>query len=115
MTNPLIAKLRAQREFVVEVEPGVSITLRRPAVAEMPELRTMTNLEIAMSYAVGWKGVTEALLLGPAVGAEDDVPFDGELWAEVVADRVDWIKACADRVIDVVTKRLAAEADAAKN
>lgn len=113
--NPLVTALRRQREFAVEVAPGVSILLRRPAAAEMPELREMTNAQIAVRFAVGWKGVTEALLLGPAVGAEDDVPFDGEVWAEVVADRVDWIKACADGVIEAVTKHLAAEADAAKN
>lgn len=113
--NPLITALRHQREFPVEVQPGVTITMRRPAEADMHMLRELTKAEVACRFAVGWAGVTESILLGAGVGAEDAVPFEADLWVEVVMERLDWLLPCADAVIDAVSNHLTAKADAAKN
>lgn len=113
--NPLIAKLRAQREFTLALDHQRSVTLRRPAEGELPGLRHAGALQTARACAVGWSGFTEAFLLGEAVGADEPVAFDAELWAEVVADRGKWLVAVAEAIWAAVEAHFKAEGDAAKN
>jgi hypothetical protein len=43
------------------------------------------------------------------------VPFDAALWAEVVADRGDWLNLVAARLLDVIVTHVESKAKAAKN
>lgn len=113
--NALLAKLRAQREFKLSLDDERSVTIRRPAEGELPAMRHQTPVEVARSCVVGWSGFTEAFLLGPAVGAEDAVPFDAELWGEVVADRGAWLVAVNEALWGAVTKHFERVGEAAKN
>ncbi|MEJ1938836.1 hypothetical protein WDZ92_52230, partial [Nostoc sp. NIES-2111] len=124
----LIARLREQRDsWLVLREAGDGVTeqavcLRRPAEAEMPSYRpsggeTMHQVltSAVCRVAVNWRGITEADLLGAAVGSSDLVEFSQELWAEVVRDRSDWLSKCADHLMEQIHSHLSAKALQRKN
>lgn len=111
----LIKKLRAQREFSVELAPGLKVLLRRPAEAEFAGFARLTGVEIASKFAVGWEGFTESFLLGPTVGAADAVAFAPDLWSEVVSDRIEWVAPIVEAVSKAVEAHLEAKGLIAKN
>jgi hypothetical protein len=121
----LIARLRSKRETWCELDPGKAVQLRRPAETEVltgmlqrtPGGGTTLQVEKAhvCAAAVGWRGITEADLLGAGVGVDDAVPFDAGVWAEVVADRADWLQRAAAHLLDQITKHFEAQDTAAKN
>lgn len=124
----LIERLRAQRDswcVLREAGDGVAelaVCLRRPTEAELPAYRpaegqSMHQLltDAVCRVAVGWRGVTEADLLGPAIGSSDEVPFDAALWAEAVRDRVEWVNACASHLMEQINRHLEAKAERQKN
>ena len=119
----LITQLRAQRQSWVDLAPGKRVQIIRPAESQISEfLRTTGNgrslvVELAQvcKYTVGWDGITEADLLGAAVGACDPVPFDSELWAEVVADRSEWLNRVAIGLSESITNYFNKKAEAEKN
>lgn len=114
MSQALIAKLRAQREGTVEVEPGVTLRFRRPIDGQMSVMRHL-DAEKVCEQLVGWDGVTEALLLGAAVGSSDPLAFTPELALEVVGDRGEWLVKVSAALVAAVTAFYAQKADAAKN
>lgn len=114
--NPLIAKVRARREHAVPLDGGKSVTVRRPAEAEFGRVASDKAVDLVADFVVGWQGFTEADLLGPEVGASDiDVPFDADLWREVVRDRIDWVKVVAQRLGELVTEHVNQRGLVAKN
>jgi hypothetical protein len=121
--NPLIAALRSARERWVDVAPGKDVKIRRPTEAEFPaflkEVDGRRSLSVELShvqqFVVDWRGFTEADLLGATVGVADAVPFDPEVWAEVVADHLEWLKPAANALLLCITEHVERDADAAKN
>lgn len=119
----LITQLRAQRQSWVDLAPGKRVQIIRPAESEIGEFlrnedgaRAMVaELAQVCKFATGWEGITEADLLGAGVGSSDAVPFAADLWAEVVADRSDWLKAVAAALLDSIVKHFEAKAQAEKN
>jgi hypothetical protein len=117
----LIERLLAQRESWVELEPaggGLSarrVRVRRPPETEFHMLAQGVEVEHLKAYVVGWDGITEADVLGAAVGASDPVPFDAALWGELAKDRPDWYRKAAHGLIEAITTHLAAKAADAKN
>jgi hypothetical protein len=119
----LIKQLRAQRQSWVDLEPGKRVQIIRPAEIEVQQffrmeggLRTMAaELPQVTKFVTDWAGITEADLLGAAVGASDAVPFDADLWAEVVADRSAWLKTVSSALIDAIVKHFESKAQAEKN
>ena len=119
----LINQLRAQRQSWVDLEPGKRVQIMRPPESEIGAfLRVengrksmMADLDQVVKFTTGWEGITEADLLGASVGASDAVPFDPALWAEVVADRGDWLKAVAQALLDAIVKHFDEKAQAEKN
>ena len=111
----LIARLLAQREVRVELEPGKAVILRRPPRAEIGKFTGGITVKLLEEFAVRWEGVTEADVLGKAVGAEDAAPFDQALWGHVVADKPEWFAAAATRLIKAINDHLYAEAAASGN
>ena len=119
----LIDQLRAQRKTWVDLEPGKRVQIMRPPESEIGKFlhfedgqkHMRAELDQVVKYVTGWDGITEADLLGAAVGASDAVPFDAVLWAEVVADRGDWLKLVAQALLDAIVKHFEAKAQAEKN
>lgn len=111
----LIAKLQAARESSVEVATGKRLKVRRPLEADMPRFRNGVSVELACECVVGWEGVTEADLLGAAVGASDDVPFDAGVAAETLRDRVDWVEKVSRHVAELITTHIEQRVATAKN
>lgn len=98
----LLDKLRAQRESSAEVEPGKAFTVRRPLAAHMHKLRAGVTPELVCEHVTGWTGITEADLLGAAVGASDPAPFAPELAAEVLCDRPEWLQEVTRKLVEMV-------------
>jgi hypothetical protein len=124
MTLRLITQLRAQRQSWVELEPGKQVQIMRPAETDIGGLlraeggagrSLQVGLPEVSRFVTGWQGITEADLLGPTVGASDLVPFDAALWAEVVADRADWLGTVAAALLAAVVKHFEAKEAAEKN
>ncbi|MCW7542018.1 hypothetical protein OOT46_29915 [Aquabacterium sp. A7-Y] len=115
----LIRKLRAQRESWVPVAEGKRVRIIRPPEAEMVRFIADKGMKVEVEhvrdYVTGWSGITEADLLGEAVGSSDEVPFDTELWAEVVADRLAWHKTIATELLRVIAEHRFSLQEAAKN
>lgn len=119
----LIDQLRAQRKTWVDLEPGKRVQIMRPPESEIGKFLHLEDgqkhmraeLDQVVKYVTGWDGITEADLLGAAVGASDAVLFDAVLWAEVVADRGDWLKLVAQALLDAIVKHFEAKAQAEKN
>ena len=110
----LLEKLRTQRERSVEVEPGITLRFRRPIDGHMQVVRNMTP-DTACSLLVGWEGITEAYLLGGAVGSSDAVEFDPELAIEIVGDRGPWLIKLASAIAESVRQFYGLKDDVEKN
>lgn len=104
----LIARLLKSRERVLELEEGVSVTVRRPAAADVGELR-LGGVRAFLRCVVGWKGVSEHLLFGEGDGKS--IPFDVDLWLTAAADRADWVNVVIEAVAADI-KAYAEEAEA---
>lgn len=121
--HPLIAALRSAREKWVDVAPGKAVKIRRPTEAEFPAFVRVVDGKRSLSvelhhvqqYVTDWRGFTEADLLGATVGVADAVPFDAALWAEVVADHLEWLKPAAQALLAAITQHVDLEDAAAKN
>ena len=118
--SALIRKLQAQRERDVEVAPGKVLVFRGPPETEFGRfMRPGVGMEAAIAdvrdYVIGWRGITEADLLGSAVGASDEVPFSRELWCEVIPNRADWVKAVAPKLLDYIVDHVQRQEGIAKN
>lgn len=119
----LIEALRAQRQSWVDVEEGKRVQIIRPSESEVGEFlrgsgksRSMgAELPQVIKYVTGWDGITEADLLGAAVGSSDLAPFDSELWAEVVKDRAEWLKKVSAALLAAIVKHFEQKAEAEKN
>jgi len=122
-TAALLAKLRAAREHWVEVAPGKRLKFLRPTEAEqLAFVRVQGNgrqlvveLEQVQRFAVDWAGFTEADLLGQAVGVSDAVPFDSAVFAEVIADHLEWLQPAAEGLLQLIVGHRGDQATAEKN
>ena len=122
----LIAAMRAQRLSWVVLEPapegGVAkrVQITRPPESAMPDFLVKTEdggytlkaeLRHVEAYTVGWEGITEADLVGPA-GSSDPAAFAPALWSVVVADKLAWLQAVATAILEAIVKhREALDAD----
>lgn len=112
----LVARLLAARERWVDLEPGVAVKLRRPAVHQMAQLRR--GADAYLECAVDWRGVTEPLLLGQAGDGPEQpaaLAFDLELWRTAAGDRADWLAAVIEAIGTMVNQHAEAEAARRKN
>lgn len=111
----LIDKLRAKRQAWIELDQGLKVLVRRPPECEFTKLVNGLDTQDAAGYVVGWDGMTEAVLLGPAIGSSDPIPFDKDLWLEASQDRAEWIASVAAEVVRQVSEHLEAKRGAQKN
>lgn len=111
----LLRKLLEQRDRIVEVAPGKTITVRRPPETQFPAFIGGVTTEQVVQACVGWSGFTEADVLGPSVGSSDPLGFYAPVCAELVRDNVDWVRQLAEKLVAAVTQHLDAREAAAKN
>lgn len=121
----LLAQMRRNREQSVDLGDGKSVTFRRPPEAEMNALLVSepgsdkvtfsVDVQHVRKYVVGWKGFTEADLLGSAIGSDTTVEFDVDLWDEMCSDRLEWVTKVAKAILDSVVHFINNRADNAKN
>jgi hypothetical protein len=116
----LIKQLREQRMTWVELEPGKEVRTIRPTevdlVSHFSKGKSLSmGFEEAAKYVVDWRGITEADLLGSAVGSADPVPFTKELWAEVAADKLDWVNTVVQSLVKQLVERKEAQDQDSKN
>lgn len=102
----LIARALEQRDTWVDLGGGQRVRVRRPPAAEMFAFGRASKADLFLRCVVGWEGFTEASVLGAAVGASDPIPFDVELWLVLALDRMEWIGAVSQTVVDAITGHL---------
>lgn len=113
----LIEKMLAQRRHWVEVAPGKEIQYRRPDETEVASMledgKVAIDVRHVRKFVVGWKGITEADLLGEGIGASDEVPFSSRVWDLLVSDRIAWVQAVAVAILETLSKhRFSIQAEA---
>jgi gamma-glutamyl:cysteine ligase YbdK (ATP-grasp superfamily) len=121
--------MRAQREFVVQLEQGKSVTLLRPTDMEVqrdllkvvppkPTEKQKVELHIdtdkVHTHATAWVGFTEADLLGPD-GGSDAVEFDQDLLQAYLANNVATANTLVDGLYGAIVAHINAKAEAEKN
>lgn len=111
----LLQRLRAAREYVVELGDGRRLRARRPLASQLMEFRAGLTPERLASLVIGWDGVTEADVLGPALGSQEPAAFSAEVCVEVLGDRADWMGTLAEQTLRVISEHIAAQEAAAKN
>lgn len=114
-TSVLIQRLRAAREAWVDLDDQRSVLLRRPPETDLARLRHGVTLQDAAAVVVGWRGFTEAYLVGARLGSDTPVAFDAALWREWVADHLEHSALVAQKLAELVERHLAAKDSAAKN
>lgn len=121
MSAALIKQLRELRMKWIDLPAeGKRVRIIRPTEAELLQQfvkagRITAGIEQAQAFVVDWEGFTAADIVGPAVGASDPLPFDQPLWAEVVSDQLEWVRAVTHALVELITDHHAARAADAKN
>jgi hypothetical protein len=111
-----LKRLEEQRRQWVTLPNGIKVRYRRPLESEYARFRgTENGIEHVCSYVDGWDGVTEAQILGPEVGASDEVPFDSELWSAYIRDQVEYASIVAQAIVGAIHAHEEAKGRAAKN
>lgn len=83
-----------QRSAWVELQAGVRVKLKRPdesvynEVIEFIKKHSRVPREHSCAAVIDWEGFTEQLVFGE--GSDKPLPFDADLAAEVIPDRMDW-------------------------
>jgi hypothetical protein len=113
----LVKAMRAQREAWLELRkvPEQKLLVRRPTESQYPKLRDGVPMEMCVSCIVGWEGVTEADLLGAAIGASDPVPFHPDVMNEALQDRTTWAVKVQNKIVEMVNAHFQQKDKAEKN
>lgn len=120
MSEAIIKRLREARMWWLELEPGKRVRLIRPSEVEVAQHlfqdgKLAVGIDAVKRFSVDWDGFTEADLLGAAIGSVDPLPFEAALWAEVVADRSEWVSKVASAILEAAVRHHAEKAEAEKN
>lgn len=110
----LLQRLRQQRERWVDLGAGLAVQILVLRETEMAKLRSSSLVDLACEQAIGWRGFTEAVLLGAHDGASDPLPFTAELWGEVARGSVDYVNAVGDVLVAHAAKVMEGRAAAKK-
>lgn len=125
MSKAILERVRKRRTHEVEVEPGKKVFFLRPPENDMASILDVdrdsgkatfkVSLEHVCKYVNGWDGFTEADLLGADIAPPDAVPFDEDLWRELVSDKIEWRNKIADAILSAVVKHVEAKGAVEKN
>lgn len=119
MKKSFAERVLERRESWVEVEPGKEVCIRRPAETEIRKFvrdrSLFAGLEHAREFVFGWRGITEADLLGEAIGSDQPAEFSRELWTVVIDDRLAWLEKIAEALIQAIVSHNLAKTEDEKN
>lgn len=103
-------KLAEQKKLTITVG-GVEFLARRATVEEFARYATekYSDAEVARIHVTGWSGVKESDLLD--AGKADPVPYDRNLFDQVIGDKPDWYSVIAQKVMDHAIKYLKSKAE----
>lgn len=111
----LIARMDEQRSRWVALPDGKRVQVRRPLQTEMRAYVSGVSVDQAVQQVCAWEGFSEADLLGAAIGSSDPLPFDRALWDRIARDRVDYIRAVAGTIADLLNEYITTLEAAGKN
>ncbi len=115
-TDAVLKRLLDTRRNWITLANGMQIRYRRPVEAEYSRFREGSNgIEHVCYFVDGWKGVTEAHLLGPEIGSSDEIAFDGELWSAYIRDNVQEASVIAQAIIEAMNAHEERRGRASKN
>jgi hypothetical protein len=114
MSNELLAKIKAQRQFKIKVGK-FTFMARRPTDVEIVKITRdgAEWFEIATSFVNGWEAVTENDVVGG--GGSDAVRFDERVWREWCADRPDFWQPIGTAVLKAYETHSERTAELEKN
>lgn len=135
MSKPddLLRRMREQRMRWVELEPAQPgtndepgtpakrVRVIRPTEVEIgrhlarPGGGIGIDLEGVVRFTADWSGFRECDLLGHGIGASDAVPYQAEIWSDLVADRSPWLRTVSQAILDDVVAHIETQAAARKN
>lgn len=120
--DALIARMRRARRITVELNPdagdGKRVHLLRPPEEQALQIvrAARVSSEDVLAAACGWDGITEADLLGPDLGAGDQVvEFAPEIFAEYVRDRAELLGRLMQALAEAINAHFERRAETAKN
>ena len=111
MAVDLIAALRKQRRQWVELvdgQPEKAISFQRPPEADFYKLKDGIGPDLVCQYVDGWRGLTEADIVGGEHGSDAPAVFSPELFRVWVQDRADLLLRLAGAMAAAVDKHLSA-------
>lgn len=108
LDEPARRALQIRRPNMEHIDDWKGTFKEGVGIAALPKMR-----QIASTVVTGWRGFTEADLLGEAIGASSEQPFSREVFAEWISDEVEVLAKVVDRATtmfnDYVEKKAAAE------
>lgn len=126
MASLILQQLRKRRERWVDVGDGRRVKFLRPTETDFPKMLKIdeasqkatwnVTIDHVKMFVVDWEGFSEASLLGSDIAPADQmVPFDPELFAEVVGDDADWVVKIANAILQSIVETFAKKEEKAKN
>lgn len=112
MSKALIDKIRRAREQRVPVG-DMTFIIRRPTDLEVGKRGGGISVDDVFQYVLGWEGVREVDVI-PG-GDPHPLPFDVDLCAEWLADRLDVLGTLSNAVRDLYLAHRQAQDAAVKN
>lgn len=111
--NTAIEKIRAKRRSEIKIG-SITFQVIRASMEQalLYHNDKLTVARICQNHVTGWSGVTMADLVDD--GGKEIVPFDKELFAEVIADRIDWWEELYKDIIADAEKRAKERESSAK-
>lgn len=113
--SALAERIRKARQFKREIE-GWKLILRRPTEEEGARIFTrdmVEFVELAKDYVIGWEGVKEADIV--VSGTTDEVPFESDVWREVVCDHPELWRPIAEEVTNAWLNHRKSREERSKN
>lgn len=120
----LLETMRSQRKRWVDVAAGKRVQILLPTELEVVrhflkaqdgKASLSCEVEEVKRFTCGWEGITEADILGAAVGASDPVAFDPEVWGLLIEEHLDWVRTVARALLDGIVERQSQREADAKN
>ena len=118
--SALIAQLRSARTLWVDVAEGKAVQFLRPLEAEAVDMiragvAGKLGLEDVKRCAIGWRGFSEADLLGKGIGSDDAVEFHTEVLGLALGDNLEWLEKAVTGLSSAVLERMEARIAARGN
>lgn len=113
--SALADRIRKARQFKRDID-GWRLILRRPTEEEGARIFTRDTVEfveLAKEYVIGWEGVKESDIV--VSGTTDDVPFDPDVWREVIVDRPELWRPIAEQITESWLNNRKAREERSKN